>query len=147
MRDTTLGDLEVSRLGLGCMGMSAFYTGANSDDAESIRTIHRALDLGITFIDTAEIYGPYTNEELVGRALMGRREGVVLATKFGLISHRNGDAPQVDSSPETIRAAVEGSLKRLGTDYIDLSTSTVSTRQRPSRRPSARSASWSLKAR
>src|ERR1700730_5332183 len=120
MRHTTLGDLEVSRLGLGCMGMSAFYTGANSDDAESIRTIHRALDLGITFIDTAEIYGPYTNEELVGRALMGRRGGVVLATKFGLISHRSGDAPRVDSSPENIRAAVEGSLKRLGTDYIDL---------------------------
>src|SRR5205807_8296776 len=120
MRRTTLGDLEVSRLGLGCMGMSAFYTGANSDDAESIRTIHRALDLGITLIDTAELYGPYTNEELVGRALAGRREGVVLATKFGLISHRTGGALQVDSSPENIRTAVEGSLKRLGTDHIDL---------------------------
>src|SRR5205807_8973916 len=120
MRRTTLGDLEVSRLGLGCMGMSAFYTGANSDDAESIRTIHRALDLGITLIDTAELYGPYTNEELVGRALAGRREGVVLATKFGLISHRTGGALQVDSSPENIRTAVEGSLRRLGTDYIDL---------------------------
>src|SRR5205807_1816115 len=120
MRRTTLGDLEVSRLGLGCMGMSAFYTGANSDDAESIRTIHRALDLGITLIDTAELYGPYTNEELVGRALAGRREGVVLATKFGLISHRTGGALQVDSSPENIRTAVEGSLKRLGTDHVDL---------------------------
>jgi aryl-alcohol dehydrogenase-like predicted oxidoreductase len=100
--------------------MSAYYTGAGSDDAESIRTIHRALDLGVTFIDTAEVYGPYTNEELVGRALKGRRNSVVLATKFGLISHRNGDAPRVDSGPENIRLAIEGSLKRLGTDHIDL---------------------------
>ena len=87
MRTATLGQLEVSRIGLGAMGMSHGYTGAGSDDAESIRTIHRALDLGVTFIDTAEIYGPYTNEELVGRALQGRRDEVVLATKFGLISH------------------------------------------------------------
>jgi aryl-alcohol dehydrogenase-like predicted oxidoreductase len=100
--------------------MSAYYTGAGSDDAESIRTIQRALDLGITFIDTAEVYGPYINEELVGRALSGRRDGVVLATKFGLISHRKSGVPAVDSSPENIRAAIEGSLKRLGTDYIDL---------------------------
>jgi aryl-alcohol dehydrogenase-like predicted oxidoreductase len=100
--------------------MSAYYTGAGSDDAESIRTIHRALDLGITFIDTAEVYGPYTNEELVGRALVGRRRDVVMATKFGLISHRNGDVSAVDGSPENIRIAVDGSLKRLGTDYIDL---------------------------
>jgi aryl-alcohol dehydrogenase-like predicted oxidoreductase len=120
MRHAKLGDLDVSRLGLGCMGMSAYYTGADTDDAESVRTIHRALDIGITFIDTAETYGPYTNEELVGRALAGRREGVVLATKFGLISHRNGGVRQVDSSPENIRTAVEGSLKRLGTDHIDL---------------------------
>jgi aryl-alcohol dehydrogenase-like predicted oxidoreductase len=102
------------------MGMSAYYTGAGSDEAESIRTIQRALDLGITFIDTAEVYGPYSNEELVGRALAGRRYEVVLATKFGLISHRRGDAPAVDSSPENIRIAIEGSLDRLGTDYIDL---------------------------
>ena len=87
---------------------------------ESIRTIHRALELGITFLDTAEIYGPYTNEELVGRAIAGRRDGVVLATKFGLVSHRRGGAIKVDSSPESVRAAVEGSLKRLGTDRIDL---------------------------
>jgi len=120
MRHVSLGKLEVSRIGLGAMGMSAYYTGAGSDDAESIRTIHRALDLGITFVDTAEVYGPYTNEELVGRALAGRRDSVVLATKFGLISHRNGDAPAVDSSPANIRMAIEGSLKRLGTDYIDL---------------------------
>src|ERR1700674_5035456 len=92
MKHASLGILEVSRIGLGAMGMSAYYTGAGSDDAESIRTIHRALDLGIILIDTAEVYGPYTNEELVGRALAGRRNEVVLATKFGLISHRNGDA-------------------------------------------------------
>jgi aryl-alcohol dehydrogenase-like predicted oxidoreductase len=120
MKHVSLGALEVSRLGLGAMGMSAFYTGAGVDDAESIRTIRRALELGITFIDTAEIYGPYTNEQLVGRAIIGRRDGVVLATKFGMISHRHGDSREVDSSPQNIRAAVEGSLKRLGTDYIDL---------------------------
>jgi aryl-alcohol dehydrogenase-like predicted oxidoreductase len=121
MKHISLGGLDVSRLGLGCMGMSAFYTGASVDDAESIRTIHRALELGITFIDTAEIYGPYTNEELVGRALAGRRDQVVLATKFGLISHRQGEGGRtLDSSPENIRAAVEGSLERLGTDHIDL---------------------------
>ncbi|MGY1619608.1 aldo/keto reductase [Geodermatophilus sp. SYSU D00691] len=120
MRHVSLGSLDVPRLGLGCMGMSAFYTGAGSDDAESIRTIHRALDLGVTFLDTAEIYGPYTNEELVGRAISGRRDEVVLATKFGNISHVAGGARRYDSSPANIRGAVEGSLRRLGTDVIDL---------------------------
>jgi aryl-alcohol dehydrogenase-like predicted oxidoreductase len=120
MQHISLGELDVSRLGLGCMGMSAYYTGAGVDDAESIRTIHRALDLGITFIDTAEVYGPYTNEELVGRAIVGRRDEVVLATKFGLISHRDDDAREPDSAPANIRIAVAGSLKRLGTDHIDL---------------------------
>ena len=120
MRHVSLGKLEVSRIGLGTMGMSAYYTGAGSDDAESIRTIQRALDLGINFIDTAELYGPYVNEELVGRAIAGRRDEVVLATKFGLISHRNGDALMVDGHPDNIRAAIEGSLKRLGTDHVDL---------------------------
>jgi len=120
MNHVSLGKLDVSRIGLGTMGMSAYYTGAGSDDAESIRTIHRALDLGINFIDTAEVYGPYTNEELVGRALAGRRDAAVLATKFGLVSHRNGGSLAVDSSPENIRTAIEGSLKRLGTDYVDL---------------------------
>jgi len=115
-----LGDLTVSRIGLGAMGMSHGYTGAGSDDTESIRTIHRALDLGVTFIDTAEIYGPFVNEELVGRALKGRRDGVVLATKFGLVSHAGEGAWNLDSSPANIRTAVEGSLRRLGTDYIDL---------------------------
>jgi aryl-alcohol dehydrogenase-like predicted oxidoreductase len=120
MKHVSLGNMDVSRIGLGTMGMSAYYTGAGSDDAESIRTIHRALELGINFIDTAEVYGPYANEELVGRALAGRRNEVVLATKFGLISHRKDDALALDSSPENIRVAIEGSLKRLGTDYIDL---------------------------
>jgi aryl-alcohol dehydrogenase-like predicted oxidoreductase len=120
MRHASLGSLDVSYLGLGCMGMSAFYSGAGADDAESIRTIHRALDLGVTFLDTAEIYGPYTNEELVGRAIAGRRHEVVLATKFGNISHVNGGERRYDSSPANIRTAVEGSLKRLGTDVIDL---------------------------
>ncbi|MEW1840049.1 aldo/keto reductase [Nonomuraea angiospora] len=120
MKHITLGDLDVSRIGLGCMGMSHGYTGAGSDDAESIRTIHRALELGVTFLDTAEIYGPYVNEELLGKALKGRRDQAVIATKFGLVSHA-GDGPwNLDSSPANIRTAVEGSLKRLGTDHIDL---------------------------
>src|SRR3954469_8333384 len=120
MRHVSLGSLDVSRLGLGCMGMSAFYAGAGTDDAESIRTIQRALDLGVTFLDTAEMYGPYTNEELVGRAIAGRRDEVVVATKFGTLSHPNGDARRLDGSPENIRLSVEGSLRRLGIDVIDL---------------------------
>jgi aryl-alcohol dehydrogenase-like predicted oxidoreductase len=118
MKHVTLGGLDVSRIGLGAMGMSFGYAGAGSDDAESTRTIHRALELGVTLLDTAEVYGPYTNEELVGQALRGRRDQVVLATKFGMISH-TGRAG-LDSSPANIRAAVEGSLRRLGTDHIDL---------------------------
>ncbi|MCX5401871.1 aldo/keto reductase [Streptomyces sp. NBC_00102] len=119
MKHIKLGDLEVSRIGLGAMGMSHGYTGAGTDDAESVRTVHRALELGVTFIDTAEVYGPYINEELIGRALKGRRDQVVLATKFGLISH-TGREGGPDSSPANVRTAVEGSLKRLGTDHIDL---------------------------
>lgn len=122
MKHTTLGDLDVSRIGLGAMGMSVFYTGAGTDDAESVRTVQRAVDLGVTFIDTAEVYGPYVNEELVGRALKGRRDEVVLATKFGMISHADADGGigVLDGSRANIRTAVEGSLKRLGTDHIDL---------------------------
>jgi aryl-alcohol dehydrogenase-like predicted oxidoreductase len=121
MKNAILGPLEVSCLGLGTMGMSAFYTGAGSDDGESIRTIHRALDLGVTLIDTAEAYGPFTNEELVRRAIAGRRDEVVLATKFGLFTHRDGEPHRkIDSDLGNIRTALDGSLKRLGTDHIDL---------------------------
>jgi aryl-alcohol dehydrogenase-like predicted oxidoreductase len=120
VKHITLRDLDVSRIGLGTMGMSFAYTGAGADDAESIRTIHRALDLGVTLIDTAEIYGPFTNEDLVGRAIKGRRDEVVLATKFGMFSHTTGGPGTLDSSPANIRTAVEGSLRRLGTDRIDL---------------------------
>jgi aryl-alcohol dehydrogenase-like predicted oxidoreductase len=120
MKHIKLADLDVARIGLGGMGMSFAYSGAGTDDAESIRTIHRALDLGVTLIDTAEIYGPYTNEELIGKALKGRRDDVVLATKFGMVSHA-GDGPgNLDSTPANIRTAIEGSLKRLDTDHIDL---------------------------
>lgn len=118
MQVTSLGGLEVSRIGLGAMGMSAFYTGAGREDTKSIRTIHRALDLGVTHLDTAEVYGPYLNEELVGRAIKDRRDEVVLATKFGLVSHTG--RPGLDSTPANVRAAVDGSLRRLGTDHIDL---------------------------
>jgi aryl-alcohol dehydrogenase-like predicted oxidoreductase len=120
VQHVSLGGIDVSRLGLGTMGMSAFYTGANLDDAESIRTIHRALELGITLIDTAEAYGPYLNEELVAKAIAGRRDQVVIATKFGIISRRGAEQRGLDSRPENIQIAVEGSLRRLGTDYIDL---------------------------
>jgi aryl-alcohol dehydrogenase-like predicted oxidoreductase len=121
MKHISLGGLDVSRIGLGTMTMAGVYTtGAGLDDAESIRTIHRALDLGVTHIDTAEIYGPFHSEELVGRAMKGRRDQVVVATKFGLVSHSGGGPGVTDSSQQNVRAAVEGSLKRLGTDHIDL---------------------------
>jgi len=123
MKLISLGGLEVSRIGLGAMTMAGTYTSEGAlDDSESIRTIQRALDLGVTHIDTAEIYGPFHSEEIVGQAVKGRRERVVIATKFGLVSHSDGH-PQIrkiDSTPASIRAAVEGSLRRLGTDYIDL---------------------------
>ena len=121
MKTVSLGSLEVSRIGLGAMTMAGTYTSEGAlDDAESIRTIHRALDLGVTHIDTAEIYGPFHSEEVVGRAVKGRRDQVVIATKFGLVSHAGGGPGVIDSSPANIRAAVEGSLRRLGTDHIDL---------------------------
>src|SRR6476646_6842418 len=120
MKHITLGKLDVSRIGLGAMSMSGYYNIGEGSDAESNRAIHRAMELGVTHLDTAEIYGPFTNEELVGRAIKGRRDQVVLATKFGLVSHSGGGPGVLDSSPANIRAAVEGSLKRLGTDHIDL---------------------------
>ena len=120
MKHSTLGTLDVGRIGLGAMGMSTAYTGAGKDDAESIRTIHRALDLGVTLLDTAEVYGPFINEELVGRAIKDRRDQVVLATKFGLISHAGNRPGQLDSSPANVRSALEGSLRRLATDHVDL---------------------------
>ncbi|MBM7412968.1 aryl-alcohol dehydrogenase-like predicted oxidoreductase [Clavibacter michiganensis] len=117
--------LDVGRIGLGCMGMSAFYDGAGQDEAESIRTLHRAVDQGVTLFDTAEAYGPFTNERLVGSALKDRRDDIVIATKFGLLKHAPGkDAEDyergMDSSPTSIRIAVEASLQRLGTDRIDV---------------------------
>lgn len=109
--------LTVSAIGLGCMGMSTAY--GDADETESLATLHRAFDLGVNFFDTAEQYGPYANEELLGRAFKGRRHEVILATKFGFRID-NGATTGLDSRPEHIRAAVEGSLRRLGTDYIDL---------------------------
>lgn len=120
MKHTTLGTLDVSRLGLGTMGMSAFYSGAGADDAESIRTVRRALDVGVTFFDTAEMYGPYINEELLGKALGSDRDSVVVATKGGTLKHLDDDSYGLDGRPANLRIALEGSLKRLGTDHVDL---------------------------
>jgi aryl-alcohol dehydrogenase-like predicted oxidoreductase len=119
MHKRKLGSLEVSALGLGCMGMSEFY-GAR-DDAESIATIHRAIDLGCTFLDTADMYGSGENEMLLGRALKGRRDGVTLATKFGNVRHpTDPTARTINGRPEYVRAACDASLKRLGIEVIDL---------------------------
>src|SRR4030088_1706886 len=121
MKTRTLGrsGLKVSSLGLGCMGMSEFYAGR--DDRESIATIHRALDLGVVFLDTSDAYGPHTNEELVGQAIRGRRDQVVLATKFVLIPNpANAAFRGVNGKPDYVRSACEGSLRRLGVETIDL---------------------------
>jgi aryl-alcohol dehydrogenase-like predicted oxidoreductase len=123
MRQRTLRDLKVSAIGLGCMGMSAFY--GSTDEAEATRTIQRALELGITFIDTAQLYGPLTNEMLVGRAIKGHRDEYVIATKFNrrMDEAVPGDMSTVgrqDGSAEHVRSSVEGSLTRLGTDHVDL---------------------------
>jgi aryl-alcohol dehydrogenase-like predicted oxidoreductase len=123
MKKRKLRDLEVSAIGLGCMGMSAFYGSADEDEA--VKTIHRALELGINFLDTAQVYGPLTNELLVGRAVKGRRDEHVIATKFNLRMDAAdpGDMSTVgrqDGSAEHVRSSIEGSLERLGTDYVDL---------------------------
>jgi len=112
---------ETGRIGLGCMGMTWAYGASDRDEAESIATIHRALDLGVTLLDTADMYGPFTNEELVGRAIAGRRSEVVLATKCGLVVEDEAEyVLRKDGRPEHVRSAVEGSLRRLQTDFIDL---------------------------
>src|SRR5258706_10469703 len=121
MRRLGRNGVEVSAIGLGCMGMSyAYGTPEERDEEESIATIHRAMELGVTFFDTAEAYGPYTNEELLARALKGKRDGVVIATKFGFKFDDKGGLAGTDSRPEHIREVVEASLRRLKTDYIDL---------------------------
>src|SRR5512134_1064460 len=119
MKTRRLGTLEVSALGLGCMGMSEFY-GAR-DETESVATIHRALELGVTLLDTADVYGPHLNEQLVGRAIAGRRDDVVIATKFGIVRDPSDPmARGIDGRPEYVRRSAEGSLRRLGVDHIDL---------------------------
>ncbi|MGI8512007.1 MAG: aldo/keto reductase [Solirubrobacteraceae bacterium] len=121
MKQRNLGPLTVSTLGLGCMGMSAFY--GTTDEGEALATIHRALELGCNFLDTAEMYGPFTNEELVGKAIAGRRDEVVVATKMGIRFAPTAEDPTnrvLDGSPENVRRSIEGSLERLGTDHVDL---------------------------
>jgi aryl-alcohol dehydrogenase-like predicted oxidoreductase len=118
IQERQLGDLTVSAMGLGCMGMSEFY--GSADEQQGIDIIHRALDLGVTFLDTADMYGPFTNEQLVGKAIVGRRDEVQLATKFGNERRPDGTRVGINGKPEYVRAACDASLRRLGVDHIDL---------------------------
>src|SRR5690348_5827964 len=119
METRKLGPLKVSALGLGCMGMSEFY--GPGDEAESIATIHRALELGVTLLDTADMYGPFTNEQLIGRAIKGLRDRVVIATKCGIVREANNPTARgINGAPDYIRAACDASLRRLGVEVIDL---------------------------
>src|SRR3954466_11259052 len=121
LKNRTLGTtspLTVSTLGLGCMGMSEFY--GTADEADGVATLHRALDLGVTFLDTADMYGPFTNEQLVGRAIAGRRDEVVIATKFGKERTPDGGMVGINGRPEYVHRACDASLQRLGVDVIDL---------------------------
>jgi aryl-alcohol dehydrogenase-like predicted oxidoreductase len=122
MRTRRLGGqgLEVSELGLGCMGLSDFYSSSGATDSQGIALIQRALDLGVTFLDTADVYGPHTNERLVGRAIKGRRDGVIVATKFGIVRDGNTLNRGVNGHPDYVRSSCDASLERLGVDRIDL---------------------------
>lgn len=118
MKQRKLGELSVSEIGLGCMGMSEFY--GSGDEAEAINTIHRSIELGANFLDTADMYGPFTNEKLVGKAIADRRDKVILATKFGNERREDGSWVRINGTPEYVKKACEASLQRLGVDYIDL---------------------------